>query len=388
MPFARRRPLTFKLGLLLATWSLAQPRSVRAENSVAYKYEVYRETGGRIAVDTQGAQFDQDLTPDLHLKLGGVIDTITGATPTGAPAPTGGDQVPLTTMHDRRKAWDTAVSDQFGRFNLSLGYAHSRESDYISHGFSLNTLTDFNEKNTTLLLGAAGSDDDVEVFNPTAWDKKRSRDFIAGLTQLLDPQTAVTVNLTWGRETGYLSDPYRIVERDLEVLPGVVRPFVFPENRPGSREKWLALLALNRAFPAAHAAIDASYRFYHDTFGTAAHTLEASWQQKLGERFVLAPSFRFYTQTAANFYHYNLNTDGVPLQFSATQTPGLYYSSDYRLSHLETTSLGLKATWQATSRLQFTASFEDYRMRGSDGVTPQSAYPHAHIFTIGSKFSW
>ena len=32
------------------------------------------EDGGRIAVKTQSALFNQDLTPDLHLKLQGVVD--------------------------------------------------------------------------------------------------------------------------------------------------------------------------------------------------------------------------------------------------------------------------------------------------------------------------
>ena len=37
--------------------------------------------------------------------------------------------------------------------NVALGFGNSRESDYVSNGYSINTLTDFNQKNTTLLLG-------------------------------------------------------------------------------------------------------------------------------------------------------------------------------------------------------------------------------------------
>ena len=388
MPALRLRPLSFQAGLLLATWFLASSRSSRAENSVAYKYEEYRESGGRIAVETHGAQWDQDVTPDLHLKLSGVIDAITGATPTGQPIADGGSQVPLTSMHDRRKAWDINLANQFSRINIGLDYANSRESDYTSNGLALNTLTDFNAKNTVLLLGVAANDDDVERFAPTRfWDKKRGRDVIAGVTQLLDPLTSVTANVSWGRETGFLSDPYRLVSHDFELL-GVVRPFVFPENRPAARDKWTLLAGINRAFPAMNAAIDASYRFYHDTFGTNAHTFELAWLQKLGEHFILEPSARYYTQSAAGFYHYNLNLDGVPLQLANEQAPGLYYSSDYRLSRLHTTSLGLKGTWILTSHWQLDAAFEDYAMRGADHVTPQSAYPHARIVTVGAKFSW
>jgi len=71
--------------LLLA---LSLPR-VRAENGISYKYEDYREAGGRIAVQTQGALIEQSLGTEMKLKLEGVIDAIAGATPDGRPAPPG-----------------------------------------------------------------------------------------------------------------------------------------------------------------------------------------------------------------------------------------------------------------------------------------------------------
>ena len=36
---------------------------------------------------------------------------------------------------------------------------------------------------------------------------------IQGVTQLLDPRTSITLNATWGRQRGYLSDPYKLVSR-------------------------------------------------------------------------------------------------------------------------------------------------------------------------------
>jgi hypothetical protein len=67
-------------------------------------------------------------------------------------------------MHDRRKAWSADFSHQFQAVNIAAGVANSRESDYTSTGWSLNSLTAFNEKDTTLLAGVAGTDDDVKVF--------------------------------------------------------------------------------------------------------------------------------------------------------------------------------------------------------------------------------
>lgn len=75
----------------------------RGENSISYKYADYQEMGGRVGVQTQGAFVEQDLGPDMHFKLTGILDAIAGATPTGQPAPAGRDQVPLSRLHEYRK---------------------------------------------------------------------------------------------------------------------------------------------------------------------------------------------------------------------------------------------------------------------------------------------
>ena len=380
--------------LLLATvLTWLAPRAARAENSLAYKIEDYRESGGRIAVRTSGAYLEQDLGTDMHLKLEGVLDAITGATPTGQPAPAGSDQVGTSELHaERRKAWNADLARQFKHVNISVGAGNSRESDYGSNGWSVNTLTDFNQKNTTLLAGLAGTDDKIKVYynSRAPRQRKHTNDVIVGVTQLLDPHTSVSANLTWGRASGYLNDPYKVVQKNTELFPGVFLPLTFSENRPGYREKWVALFALNRSFPEAHGAIDASYRFYHDTFGTDAHTLDLAWFQHVGEKFILRPWVRFYDQSAASFYIYNLdNTTLVPFPGAGGPRPGgPFYSSDFRLSTLRTYTYGLKAVWNITDSFALDAALEQYDMHGRDGVTPASAYCSARMITAGVKYSW
>ncbi|HVZ47451.1 MAG TPA: DUF3570 domain-containing protein, partial [Gemmatimonadaceae bacterium] len=143
---SRARTYAFAGSLLLVA-----PRAGRGETSVAYKYEDYQESAGRVGVQAQYGLVEQSLGTDAKLKLTGVIDVIAGATPTGQVPALPGDPVPLTEMHDKRKAWTADYSRQFGRVNLGVGLANSRESDYVSNGASLNTLTDFHDKNTTLL---------------------------------------------------------------------------------------------------------------------------------------------------------------------------------------------------------------------------------------------
>ncbi|MSU47863.1 MAG: DUF3570 domain-containing protein [Opitutus sp.] len=382
-PSSRSRALALST---LLVW--LAPRAARAENSVRYKYQDYREMGGRIAVKVQGAAVEQDLGTATHLKVEGVMDAIAGATPTGQPAPAGSDQVPLSILHERRKAWDASLARQFASVNVAVGVANSRESDYVSTGWSLNTLADFNQKNTTLLAGLAGTDDDIRVFFQRNRAKKRTNDVIVGITQLLDPRTSVTFNLTWGRQRGFLADPYKLVQKSTEIIPGVSLPLTFAENRPDERDKWVAFAGLNRSFPEAHGAIDLSYRLYHDTYDTTAHTVDLAWFQYVGEHVIVRPGLRFYDQSAARFYHYDLDKTGILPAFGPPRTNGPFYSSDYRLSAMQTFNYGLKVVWSITDAWQFDAAFERYDMRGKDHVTPQSAYCRANIITLGGRFSW
>ena len=373
---------------VLAAWVLvlAQPREAKAENDLSYHYEEYREAG-RITVRSQGAQAEQDLGTDMRVKIGGVIDSIAGATPTGEPAPAGSDQVILSHLSDLRRAWNAEVSKQLPRVNVALGFSRSVEHDYASNGWSINTLTDFNQKNTTVLLGVAGTDDNVEVFFKPAWLRKVSNDVIAGVTQLIDPRTSVTADLTWGRETGFLNDQYKLVEKDIQILPGIFLPETFAENRPNERTKVVAFLSVNRAFPGAKGALEASYRFYHDTYGISAHTLDLAWFQQLSDRVVLRLSVRPYQQDAAGFYHYRLNdTPLIPTSFPNPQGP--FYSSDGRLSALRSLDCGLKAVWTAAAWLQLGAEVSRYTQRGTDGVIPQSAYYRATVTSASARLSW
>ena len=89
-------PTTPRVLVLAVLLGWLAPRETRAENAISYKYEDYRETGGRIAVKTQGALAEQDINLSTHIKVEGVLDAIAGATPNGMPAPAGSDQVPLS----------------------------------------------------------------------------------------------------------------------------------------------------------------------------------------------------------------------------------------------------------------------------------------------------
>ncbi|MEI6861986.1 MAG: DUF3570 domain-containing protein [Verrucomicrobiota bacterium] len=353
------------------------PRFVRAEDALSTAFESWQEDGGRIHVSTEEAFLEKDLTPDTKLKAMGVVDVIAGATPTGLPPATTGGQVPLATMHDRRNAGTLDVIHQFEGLNLDAGYSRSVESDYVSNGLSLNSLFDFNGKNTTLLLGLAGTSDNEKVFFQPQRATRRGRSIILGLTQVVDKNTSLTLDLTFSRETGYLGDPYRLIEQG---------GLAFLENRPAERNQFIAFAGLNHAWPEWNGAVDASYRCYRDTYGISSHTLEVSWLQKFAaDRVMLQLGLRGMHQTAADFYHVDLNGTGI-VPGALPDPDGPFFSSDYRLSRMETLNLRVKLVWTVEPRRFFLdAGFARYLMRGLDHTTSSSAYADANLFSVGAK---
>jgi hypothetical protein len=372
---------------------LSLPKAGRGEDSLTLKAQSWQEDNRRVRVDSQYALLEADLSTSTHFKVMGLIDSIAGATPTGEKAANPGDPTPQAQMHDRRKAWDSELSHQFARVSVTVGFANSRESDYVSNGWSLNTVTEFNDKNTSLLLGYGGTDDKINE-EKLGWTIKRPKtgsDFLIGVIQLLDPDTSVSANISYGRSKGFMSDPYKIVSTTmLDLDPGFY--YTVPENRPREKSKVSVFLSANHNVERFHGAIDASYRYYHDSFGISSHTLSLLWVQKLGDSFILQPSVRFYRQSAANFYYTDLDAAGIvtsydPVLGETGTGKAPFYSSDYRLAHMQTIDWGLKLVWKIKPWVSADFAYDRYTSRPLDGATLHDAFSQAHTFTFGLKFS-
>lgn len=381
--FDRRKnpvPLTAVLSGFLFAASVAR---TKAESRADYRYEDYAEEGGRIHVATQGAYFDASLRPWLSLKGNYIHDVISGATPTGAPPIAGQTTVAKATIDDIRNAGFLEAGFQFANQTLTPQLAYSEESDYRSIGISLNDAIDFNDKNTTLLLGASHAFDEI-LPNPgesiTRAQAKNNTDVLVGVTQLLGPATLAAMDLTIGYADGFLSDPYkRVLFDDFPYNPG--QPFtVWPEKRPNHKLREVLFFSLNHSFEKANGALEATYRLHHDDFGVLAHTLSLQWNQKLGPHVILSPIFRYYRQTAASFYATHFPGDPTnPAMFPLPK----FYSADYRLSALETFTYGVSLTVRVRDRVSIELSAKRYQMRGTDGVTAAHQYPTANVFSGG-----
>ena len=355
-----------------------------------YGYQLYDEGADRIRIESHYLRGRIDLDDQTSFRFQWLIDTISGASPTGALP--GGVQSFLAELDDVRTGLLGALSRKFGDHTVELEIARSSEEDYLSHGVALKDTWELNKKNTTLTFGLNHLDDRVTVPQRGFRDKE-SWDLLAGVSQILDKNTLVSAGLTLGWSDGYLNDPYKSVQRtDILELPdgagGTIEiPVVnlYPENRPDSRFRQVLQFGARHYFERVHGAADATYRFSHDDFGVNSHTLQLEWRQAIGERFEVTPFFRYYHQNAADFFVNTLDDVPVETPSSNPDGSGANYSADYRLSNFDAVSGGVKLRWRINDTFSASAAYERYEMTGNGGAdsSPAQSYMNADMWTFG-----
>lgn len=364
-------------------WSMVfgVPQLLRGQNHVDYRFESYNENNDRMMIITHSLYTEQKLADNVTARASLTYDGVSGATPIGT-HDSNGHAVLKKIDSDIRDAVDVELETKLGRNTFTPGFAYSKEHDYESYGISLNDAIDFNDKNTVVSFGVAEDLDSVRHKDRITWSPKFSTDAILGVSQILGPNTILNAAFTLGYESGYLDDPYRLAQYIPNNIPGWNPTFFVgaPEHRPDHKTKEVLLTSLTHHFDSLDASLEASYRFYHDSYGVFGHTLELTWHQWLGKHLILEPLFRIYEQSAANFY---ANTFSLPL----SADPAGIHSSDYRLSEFYSLDYGLQGTVLITDNLRITAGYHRYEMRGLDKTT-QDMYPQANVYTIGFSVLW
>ncbi len=89
------------------------------------------------------------------------------------------------------------------------------------------------------------------------------------------------------------------------------------EQFPSQRLRHALGTRVVQHLPTLNAFLNGSYRFYTDTFGIHAHTLQARWTQILGgaqgnPRWSLRGSYRIHRQTGADFFSPVVQTSNIP----------------------------------------------------------------------------
>lgn len=255
---------------------------------------------------------------------------------------------------DRNQIWT-------GKLSLSS------EFDYFSLGFGGSYTRLFNEKNTELSFSgnifldqwskifpyelrsfeAGGSGLNSALFQQyqitgnTAYspkfnglDGKSRNSYSAGIvfTQILSKRMQAAFLADWVLQKGLLSTPFqRVYFSDYE--DSFIENFHLAddvERLPDSRMK-IALGARLNYYLNERVVFRTFYRYYTDDWGINSHTASIEIPIKLGNKFTVYPSYRYYSQTAADYfagYNQHLSTEN-------------YYTSDYDLSEFNANQYGI-----------------------------------------------
>ncbi|MEO8101892.1 MAG: DUF3570 domain-containing protein [Betaproteobacteria bacterium] len=320
----------------------------------------YRESGERMKVSESVAWIKLPLGDNWEVAGSRLLDVISGASASRVSNQSGSPVQIITgasgeAINDRRNATEMSVKRKIGEGSVSLSRTISREEDYRSQAYGASATMDFNERNTTLALGYGRGDDEVRsVDDPDLNERRKSREILFGVTQLLDRHALLQSNLVRTRTTGFLNDPYRSTlsfYRD-----GLFPPLVLARDlRPDSREQWAWFNRYKLTLPAQKAVIAAEYRFYRDDWGIRAHTLYASWLQAMGDGWKWEAGLRYHSQNQADFYRAEITQRPVPR----------LTSSDQRLAAFGSLEPSAKVIVQLTAGTAFDLGISLYRQQGN-----------------------
>lgn len=389
---------------------------VSFDSALAY----YREDG-RIQAIEPVVNLSKTFASGDVASLNVTFDSLAGASPNGA-APSNVPQTfaspsgtSLTTgrhlytiapgalpadphYHDDRFAaageWETPLSRLT---HLSLGGKLSGEADFISATVSASIAQDFNERNTTLLLGvdnefdslrpiggAPVPDSDYATFDK---DGKKTKDGVGallGLTQVMTRHWLSELNLSWDRFHGYLNDPYKITS--VLDTAGNTLGYVY-ESRPDERTRKSAYLENRVAWNNGSAGL--SLRYMQDDWGIHSDTAQAHVHFSFANRQqYLEPSIRWYRQSAADFYTPWLTQEKPATGFQA---------SDSRLGAFHAFTYGVKYAYKLSSdtglagsefsvRLEYYQQIQDQRLAAPVLLQNLDLYPGLKAILV--QFGW
>ncbi len=346
------------LGLLAAGIGALAGSTARADTTVDFRFLHYKEGDGRTQVSNPEIYMLQDFGEKGQFGLLLSYDSISGASPTGemptmdataSASSSSSSSIPKAQYTDTRQAITGSYSKRFGSQLPSITLSYSHESDYLSRGVSLVDSLDLFGGRSTLHGGIGITRDQIDPVGTNDSFTKSSDSYSIGWTQILGPRDLVDFSFGLDKLNGYLTDPYKRVTLDPNTS--------VPEVRPDTRSRKSAVIKFGHYFTT-RGALKTSYRYYWDDWSIRAHTIDLTFDQRVGDKVIVTPRLRYYRQSAAEFFGYEFST------------PQPYMSGDYRLSSFWSWLAGIGLTVEVSDRVSvmFEATYAD--QTGLDRVRP------------------
>jgi Protein of unknown function (DUF3570) len=211
-------------------------------------------------------------------------------------------------IKEERKQKRISVDYIHDKTTYDLAFTNSTERDYISNTFHFSLSQDMFGDLTTVNLGFTNSNDKVGENNGTAstpivaWlGRANSRSYEGGLSQIITKNLIAGTTVEVITDQGLLSNPYRSiryrVDPSINPLGYALGTQVYPNTHTST-----AVEARAKYYLPYRAAASVSYRFFSDTWGIHANTIELDYVHPLADKFIFEGRVRHYSQNAATFY--------------------------------------------------------------------------------------
>ena len=277
----------------------------------------------------------------------------------------------------------------------------SSEYDYFSVGFGGGYSRMFNEKNTEIGISAnvfldkwnpqypielrngffdnrtTGNGEYVSNFTSFEKENRNSYAVSFSFSQILAKRLQGAVFLDLVKQQGLLSTPFQRVYFG-DTADFFIEEFQLAddvERLPETRFKVPFGARLNY-FLGDRFVVRSYYRFYADDWGINSHTANLEVPIKISDAFTVYPSYRYYTQTAADYFY--------PKEEALSSLN--FYTSDYDLSGYDANQFGIGARYKdifTTAKVfMFGLKTIDLRFNKYDRSDGLDAF----IFTLGTTF--
>src|SRR3984957_4168578 len=242
-------------------------------------------------------------------------------------------------IKDERKQKSLSVDYIHDKTQYNVSYTNSTERDYISNTTHASLSQDMFGDLTTVSLGFTYSHNKVGENNGTAnapivsWlGHATSRSFEGGLSQIVTKNLIAGVTVEVITDQGLLSNPYRSIRfLDPSVPLGYsLGTQIYPNTHTSTAVETRAKYYLPY-----RAAASVSYRYFTDTWGVRANTIEVGYTQPVSNKFIFEGRLRHYSQNHATFY-----SDLFP--FANSQN---FEARDQNLAASTNNTIDAKMTW-------------------------------------------
>ncbi|MBT4838160.1 MAG: DUF3570 domain-containing protein [Methylococcales bacterium] len=309
----------------------------------------------RYDIQVHQLQFASPLGEQRDVTLNVTTETMSGASPMGIGRDANNKSAVImsgASIDESRQDYSANLRQFFKSSDVALSVGYSIEDDYQALSAGLSGNKHVNNDLTTLSGGISLSSDGITPVESGVNDRfperiddepKVSRTLFAGVSQIINRSLAVQLAVNVTSHSGFLSDPYKL--RD---------------QRPESRDQWSFIGKIRYFSRKLNAALKVDARWYNDSWGINAQTVDLKWHQNIGQAIKVIPTFRYYSQSQANFYYSSDDLSRTGFQ-----------SSDYRLSPYGAMTVGIK--WITKFKdWSLSLAWENYQSSASLALKPVS----------------